>query len=241
MGKATKGQSKKADRIQARVEDAGGFWIGWDGDFWRFNLNGENRHVRTLTNVTDVLFAGEEDDLGQTVPVGVKTKLSPRPPTPPANRPAHQRSVKTWIAEIERRANRRKNRNKGTKIGTARTILAGYGIDCPASVKDVEIFRNDRMKSNLGRFLRIPKTGEAWIDIHPKVLGSVEEQDTITHEIAHAMHPDDGHGSKWKAAAKALGGTGKRTCSTEQAEAIGMGRTRRPQRPVERFEMHPMG
>lgn len=33
--------------------------------------------------------------------------------------------------------------------------------------------------------------------------------DTIFHEVAHALNPLDGHGSKWRKTAKRLGGTGE--------------------------------
>jgi predicted SprT family Zn-dependent metalloprotease len=43
------------------------------------------------------------------------------------------------------------------------------------------------------------------------LLNPIDEvRDTILHEIAHALTPGDGHGSKWKTACRAIGAVPKR-------------------------------
>lgn len=44
--------------------------------------------------------------------------------------------------------------------------------------------------------------------------------DTALHEMAHALHPFDGHGPKWKRTFIALGGNGKRCAPKEKLGEI---------------------
>ena len=46
-------------------------------------------------------------------------------------------------------------------------------------------------------------------------------RNTITHEIAHALTPGDGHGAKWVAMHKQLGGTGRRHTSQKRPNYCG--------------------
>ena len=51
------------------------------------------------------------------------------------------------------------------------------------------------------------------------ILNGIEQvQDTILHEIAHALTPGDGHGSRWKAACRRIGAAPRR-CYTEREVA----------------------
>ncbi|HEX8525001.1 MAG TPA: SprT-like domain-containing protein [Tepidisphaeraceae bacterium] len=52
----------------------------------------------------------------------------------------------------------------------------------------------------------------------PLTFLNTEDQvrDTILHEIAHALAPEDGHGAKWKAVCRQIGANPKRCYSDEE-------------------------
>lgn len=89
----------------------------------------------------------------------------------------------------------------------AHTLIVQHGFD-----EDLEFGFNNRKnalgicKIRYGKAYRI-ELSKIWTE----ALTEDEVRDTLLHEIAHAMTPLDGHGAKWRAAARLVGANPKRT------------------------------
>lgn len=133
------------------------------------------------------------------------------------------------------------------KLGTIWTLSVELGLNVEAlweAVANVPVYENPRLNTTFGRFRRkgmrvagavVPIRGSEVIELNSRVLTDRKiYRETLGHEIAHAMAPNDGHGDEWRAAARRLGVSTERCASEIEAMAIGIDRDDRRHRIVGR-------
>jgi len=117
-------------------------------------------------------------------------------------------------------------RRVGANVDAVDGILAG-----------IPVYENPRLRRTFGRARRILNRDERTlrfsIELHSAVMADAEELlDTFAHELAHVGEWNDGHGRKWAALARRLGGTGKATATREQSKRIGIPERQRRARRI---------
>ena len=101
-----------------------------------------------------------------------------------------------------------------------RSLFKQHGVDLPHEVRSSCGFPSKSALSAKNR-----RSGECWsarasadshaeIFISPTISDSMRVLDILAHELVHACHPNDGHGSKFGKTARAIGLEGKLTATT---------------------------
>lgn len=109
--------------------------------------------------------------------------------------------------------------DKATAERDARALMALHGLD-------PDLFKWNRGKNLMGQMSatwnRI--TGETWLtsislsSYWVQAMTPDEVREVMLHEIAHAFHPRDGHGWKFKAKVRELGGIATSRCFAPGAD-----------------------